>query len=138
MKHLFVPYDIARQLKEKGFDEECLTVYVPYYLHPNKWHLQSINNTLLNSEIKQNDSHKLDFTGYLNSVPAHFGLKQIAAPLYQQVTDWFRDKHGIHIQNDCLSYKIAGGHFQTVESPRVFKSFYEALTKAIEEALKLI
>ena len=27
MKHLFVPYEIAKQLKEKGFNEPCLAYY---------------------------------------------------------------------------------------------------------------
>lgn len=125
MKHLFVPYEIARQLKEKGFNEPCLASF---------W----------NEEIKFHSGNKLwsntDHIKFWEQATSLIPQKEIglAAPLYQQVIDWFREKHRIHIQNDSLSYTISGNSFKTVQSGIVYRSYYEALTKAIEAALNLI
>lgn len=119
MKHLFVPYKIAKQLKEKGFNEPCFLVY-----HDKKL-LKLVSHVASNFMISTTTNKEL-------------GVNTFTAPLYQQVIDWFREKHHIHIQNDSLSYTISGNSFKTIQSGIVYRSYYEALTKAIEAALNLI
>lgn len=97
LSSLFVPYDIALMAKEKGFNDPCLTEYMPNPFN-NKWILQPIKYTLLNSKTEQNNSQKGDFTGYKNSVPAPYGLKSVAAPIYQQLVDWFEKEHELLIR----------------------------------------
>ena len=147
MKNLFVPFELAKQLKEKGFDEPCLAYY-----NLNKI-LNRVPFECTTNKVK-NPSFDID--------------KNTDAPLYQQVVDWFREKHLIEISTSSYYYpKHYGivariGYSDTsntkyteseygegigkrmkhekvvVYSERYFESYYEALDKAIEEALKLI
>jgi len=126
MEKLFVSYEIALQLKEKGFNEPCLASY-------------------------EKSNNKIEF----NIVNSPFQVKTDdiwLTPLYQQVIDWFREKHRIIIS---VNHKTIVKHssfpvvkfmgtvnvvnkelktFNTSELP----DYYLALTKAIIEALKLI
>lgn len=111
LEHLFVPYEIALKLKEKGFKETCFGLYDDIkVLHTNKKYV------FVEDELN------------------------IIAPLYQQVVDWFREKHKINFNviggfhDFSISIKLTG----TVESKSFYGSYYEVLKKAIEEALKLI
>lgn len=124
MKNLFLPYSIANELKEKGFNEECLTKY-----GETSKKLYDITKYGKNSDDYE------DFT---------------TAPLYQQVIDWFREKHNMEVQ--AASWKEAGTviyiysvhNIVTQESryklddDKKFITYHEALDAAIEEALKLI
>lgn len=142
MKNQFVPYEIAFVLKEKGFDEPCLALY---------------------------DSHKTLLLGnkpeYLisnekaNYIFGNDKVTVILAPLWQQVIEWFRAKHDIHIDNDNnysmesywwrngsdsgfkekvrtkkFSCTINRGEFQT----KYYETYHEALSQAIEHVLTLI
>ena len=75
MKDLFVPYDIALLAKEKGFKEECFRIYANYYT----------DNTI--ALIEDPDKGEL--------YPSYNWVNKIAAPLYQQLVDWFREKHNL-------------------------------------------
>ena len=68
MKDEFIPYKIALELKELGFDEPCLGLY-----HNDK--------TLYTTECKLQEQ----FHGQICS-----------APLYQQAFRWFREKYNLH------------------------------------------
>lgn len=70
MEKLFVPYDLAKTLKKKGFKEFTLG---HYYIRDEKPCL------VVYGEFPP------DTSGWL------------PAPLYQQVIDWFREKHRIHL-----------------------------------------
>lgn len=74
MQNLFIPYSIALQLKEIGFDEPCLFVY------SNK-QLKSCSDMW-----DQNDKNHNQITNheYANDV-------EITAPLFEQVLNWFED-----------------------------------------------
>ena len=85
MKHLFLPYNLALLAKEKGFDEEVLGWYNTDKDFILPLHKQWIT---IDCEFPKRNS---DFRKDGNS------LIFIAAPLYQQITDWFREKRNIHI-----------------------------------------
>lgn len=136
MKHLFVSYELAIKLKEKGFDEPC-------FMYEN-----DSERSLYNYEydIFLNDKQNLS--------------SFIKIPLYQQVVDWFREKHNIHIninpQADSTKdsgFKPNGKYCGTIDDVTIGKemfntdtiqlipvgdNYYSALNNAIEEALKLI
>ena len=77
MEKQFVTYEIALKLKELGFDEECLAWYLPeIYIKDN------ICTPILGAYCRNWSSSK----------------DRLNCPLYQQVTDWFREKHNIHIE----------------------------------------
>ncbi len=126
MKHLFVSYDIARLLKENGFDEECLC----YYDHSTS--LQFKRDMRINaSGIKRIDCHE----------------SNTLAPIYQQVVDWLRTRNvlieivPLDDWNNWI-YKMVGEgamepFFEFDWNKIEYKTYYEALNAAIEEALKL-
>lgn len=126
MKRLFVPYKLASQLKEKGFNEKCFTWY-------------------LNKKLEE-DSTKFFF--FTHSYRSHEGSKNVpaekfvSAPLYQQVIDWFRKRH-IRIVESPTSFDGSWLIILDTKAPNKLKKNYEfqgflSLDKTIEEALKLI
>lgn len=150
MKKLFVPYELALALKEKGFDEPCITKFEQYF---DKTKLQAVISTLsLNApyeyeyngydQVIINSELHYHFTGYKNSVKDH-NQNILAAPLYQQVIDWFREKHEVDfflfkLKKDIYKFDVhQNGERKTLPNPTRLP-YYEALDKAIEEGLKLI
>ena len=86
----FVTYEFALKLKKLGFDEECLG---DYYIIPND-KTPNPNGEFLGLKYE-------DVSSY---------TKLVSAPLWQQVIDWFREKHNIHISIypkmdvNCIDY----------------------------------
>lgn len=130
MKNLFVPYETAKELKEKGFKESC-------FAYRQKSAVIGDNTILPIQYVKPNKAH--NWNDYSTEVP-YFSI-----PLYQQVIDWFREKHNIDIfcQRDwvglnCLGYCANIEDEDGIIETETYDTYYEALIKAIEEALKLI
>lgn len=151
MNHLFVSYNLALQLKEKGFDELSQTAFV-------------VRDDL--SDYSKPGSVLEEPDEYPNWVNYNDYDSLCSRPLYQQVIDWFREKHNIEI--DYLRYTYSGGIYKGkcymwfvnqydekynhelaeedshwVLNERKgqgydFKNPYDALIEAIKEALKLI
>jgi len=71
MEKEFVPYQPSLDLKELGFDGECLGVYDSQ-----------------TKELFLNDTRELS----IKEIPTIFTL----APLYQQAFRWFREKYNQH------------------------------------------
>lgn len=149
MKELFVPYALAIQLKEKGFQEPCLAYYQVSKLFSEGYKLNYIqyeeDNPLINNMLS----------------------KDISAPLYQQVIDWFRENYEIYIssfiqfqnkiEDECEEeiiyiYELMSltktrkeelSYHPYVEDSNYFEnskdqSYYGSLNEVIEEALRLI
>jgi hypothetical protein len=137
MKYLFAPYSLALLAKENGFDEPCIA---EYYIGGSKGTLGSPENPSFNicpDILDENPTYNMN------------GLKNyIAAPLYAQLTDWFREKHGIELSikswkdpQDPLIYLYSLkklGNPSTFKFDFKFKTYYEALNTALTEAFKLI
>lgn len=92
MKKLFVSYEIAKLLKEKGFNESCIAYY--------------------ETKVTLNflDTH---FGAIIPTNKDGFGVD---APLFQQVIDWFREKHNIRIVDSL--------HTNTMTSMDLNKHFH--------------
>ena len=130
----FCSYELSKQLKEKGFSEKCFRYWLIY---PDK------NPYLINEET------------YTNRVLQKIENNCIKAPLYQQVLQWLREKHNIHIHISrkfqyapYFEFKaycnyIDNGKNEELEINQfflfnVYPDYNTALRRAIEEALKLI
>nr|DAX08817.1 MAG TPA: hypothetical protein [Bacteriophage sp.] len=128
----FVTLEIAKLLKEKGFNEPC-----------NSWY--NINGVIFNSGFKENHN---------NSFPKEY---RISRPTLYQTQKWLREKHNCYVQityeayktrvnylvqvlfyepndDDCWSNKSTGKYGDNAE----FDSFEDALSFGILEALKRI
>ena len=131
MNHLFVPYKIALQLKEKGFNEDCLAYYQ-----------QKLGAEVLRF-IWEEDTNP--FNNLLSDT--------ITAPLYQQVIDWFRETHNlvINVYANASGYCFelhdsaakGGSHrydsdYTGPNESGCWDNFYEANQAAILYSLKII
>lgn len=128
MKELFVPFELAKKLNKKGYNVKYLAFY-------------AIENY---SVFKKGE---LYFTG------GKLSDNQVIAPLYQQVVDWFREKHSIDVYAKRKLLKPHSSFIGIVNDsenkvyecyPNIDRgvyemgTYYESLDKAIEEALRLI
>ena len=119
MKKQFVTYEIALKLKELGFDEECFGRYegTDYYLE--KW-----------NGVKLEPTH----TTSQNT----FSWQLASAPLWQQVIDWFREKHKIRVCNLVNIYIEAtfiiyhSTDVEVIDGNDFYKTREQAILKAIE------
>lgn len=107
MKHLFVSYELAVLAKEKGFEQECLAHY--------------------------NKQEELILSGHTQYALDKYNLG-IQAPIYQQLIDWFREKHKIkfsetHQEFDATRYALT----QKGELIGIWE-----LDESLEEVFKLI
>ncbi len=88
MEHLFIPYNLAKLAKQKGFEEPCFAYY-------EDW-----GDKICNLGVFDNQSNNSD---------------EALAPLYQQIIDWCRT-NGIKIceshRHGWSAYKMKGhtGH----------------------------
>src|ERR1700685_3650872 len=116
MKHLFVPYELAKLAKEKGFDELCIAYWngeEPYvlgreYSQPVK-DCFKYRNTYLS--LKDNDiviPNEEEWIDTPDTIRKKRGVI-VSAPLYQQLVDWFREKHELHI--DIRNNFESNGYF---------------------------
>lgn len=91
MKNQFAPYELALKLKELGFNEHCFTSYT------NEGKLSSLWN--INIEDYGIDPYEPFFDNIgeaLFSKNDRMGHGYIAAPLWQQAFDWFREQHSLY------------------------------------------
>lgn len=85
MKEQFVTYEIALALKELGFDEKCFVIFFKGILN-NGHHVNYISN-------------EWESTFYRNKTNSEANsIDIVSAPLWQQVIDFFREKHDIDIE----------------------------------------
>lgn len=131
MKHLFVPYELVKLAEEKGYVSD---MYAGWYAGDGS------------GEVHY--EWRLKLSEWM-----------IGAPLYQQLVDWFFDKHNILIEplfdangmwcvwitDDITKTHRGSGNFLCFDNKHCltnefhgWKDKYEALTKALEEAFKLI
>jgi hypothetical protein len=147
MKHLFLPYELSRIAKEKGFDEPCIAEWVNGFLCPHaQW---SNQEDRIDRDTHSPDSD-FDWYTYTNNRPNWMGSERTvcSAPLYQQIIDWL-EKREVFI-DACVDisdgtfkwyYKISTiikyKFVETVDNTP-YKSKTDALNQALQEAFKLI
>lgn len=131
MKHLFLPYKLALLAKEKGFDESCFAGWSSYL---------------------SGDAILVTYIGKMRNRKSLNNDLWVNAPLYQQIIDWFREKHSLDITpQNCIEYPLdkdlrRKGYGGNIYNHKIDtniigyfgKSYYEALNNAIEESFKLI
>lgn len=100
MQEQFVTYEISLKLKELGFDEECLASY----------YTDDERNYSKNGEydVRKKLSSSIDFDPFKNDFDNFYKNSDkdyyVAAPLWQQVIDWFRKEYDMFIQINPNNY----------------------------------
>lgn len=146
MKNLFVPYEIAKTAKEKGFNEPVLGFFNNDLSFPRLYH--SVQEVRAMDYMEDND---IAYIGYEKDDTVFIEYKamgdEVPAITHQQLLDWIRDKHKIHIYlflnagKDAYNVVMEYENFNIGGEPTPWKQsfeYHEALNKAFEEALKFI
>ena len=132
MKEQFITYEIALKLKELGFDEECFA-----------WFDENKEIRIAPDVYKKWTSKPLT---NLNIIKV-FNIDCITAPLYQQVIDWFREKHKIDIYPEPTyslteySFKVITVHGKSKKQEywdgmgKTYNTYQEAREQAILKML---
>jgi hypothetical protein len=102
MEKQFCTYEIALKLKELGFNENCIATFG--------------ENQVFDLQ---------DFEQNYDTFPSHI----IAAPLWQQVIDWFRDKQNIKIELSFANKDLNEHEFAVFGD---FKEFVTCITDRIK------
>ena len=127
--------------KEKDFNEQCLAYYRLSFVEDQEPFLA----TELEFFLERYDNHNFR----LNLHPSVGGVAICTAPTHQQLIDWFRDKHFIHISpkhstfSQTYGFKITGKYDADSNGVLYNNTFgkyeyYEMLNIAFKEAFKLI
>ena len=114
----FIPYDLALELKELGFNEECIMFY------------RGIENELV---------YSFEYKRFKNS--QYVDKTSISAPLWQQAFDWFREKCNLHY----IVYKninIDGYDFCEITidgiiNKNTFKTYEEAELECLKKLIEI-
>jgi hypothetical protein len=94
-EEFLVPIEIAKELKEIGFNEPCLFVLNPH------------NTLILSSEV--HDKGIIDIRKIKPRSNGKLGEDFCSVPTYEQVFAWFREKglfHSITIEEDLIEGNI--------------------------------
>jgi len=140
MTDQFVTYEMALKLKELGFKEKCFTLYSNSGKLLNLYKLE-INDLEELSEFEELKD-LIDKAYCKNPLESNY----VAAPLYQQVLKWLRDKkifieivtgENDNKENYFIGY-VVSNHLEESSDEEVdveFLTYEEALDDAILEAL---
>ena len=126
----FVPFELSKKLKEKGFNEQCLA----YYTKDSDFYY----NTSYDSDVEN------AFKSF-NSRPNHICGKRIDAPTISQVLKWLRDEKNIiclphiePIEEKWFFYVVRlpqASDFPEYMSLVIYDTYEEAAIAGIEHAL---
>ncbi len=120
MENEFVSYTQALALKELGFNEPCLSLYLDNH---KKTMTSSMKGADTNSWLKEH------YSGYGNS---------ITAPLKQQAFRWFREKHNLH---PSIMYNGIGQYDFTLKgdwSGRIWDTYEEAEQACLDKLIEIV
>ncbi len=156
MKEQFVPYEIAKLLKQKGFNEYCLGLYQKnkklIYAKPNNvwnnfWTDDELTGKItkpgnLTSTWKQEEIDEERKKG--NTFESCVGY---AAPLWQQCLEWLEREHWVDFwvvpiltpnpkQYECFIMYRGKEISCEILGIRFFNSYNEARQTAVEKILK--
>lgn len=130
MKNNFVPYESALKLKELGFDEECIA-----FSYVESGH-----------GFKENEIYLID--DWEDLIWNHTDTDYFyARPTYEQVFNWFREKHNLHVESiwDVIDSKLVwffGISFigdtinDSIDTPH-FSTYEEAKDEVLKIVLSL-
>lgn len=124
MKNLFIPYELAVKLKNKGLRLYCMAYF----------------------DIEDNNKLKpIPMSQEINQVDSNSNNLMVAAPIYQEVIDWLRSKHNIFafIKTDIIHGSeihtgVILGKTKPIEVFCESEDYYNTYNKLIEESLTLI
>jgi hypothetical protein len=137
MNNEFLPYEQALALKELGFDEPCIT-----YFLPGTSSLTTKNTNGVSTWAKLYSSVSKGYT--YKSIKNTNTAKGTLAPLYQQAFRWFREKHELHSWITVelgmkLTYCwVITGENKGTEHKANFKTYEEAELECLKKLIEIV
>jgi hypothetical protein len=123
MNKEFIPYELALELKQLGFDEPCLAYYKDGKITGvNKWDREDWGfHVITNKEV--------------TSVTSEI----VIAPTYSQAFRWFREKHNCH-HTINLNKKYVGIAYSSVVNFSIdeFNTYEEAELACLVKLIELV
>ena len=154
MKKQFVTYEIALKLKELGFDEECFAYYnkMGSFVDEDGSIYKKSKVLFLEYDNQFNQISPLWFEkdiikemwdegSYWDGEHSRCKLvgNDVKALLWQQVIDWFREKHNIIIDVAEIYKGLGNYHFALNLAWEYFEGdYYEAREQAILKCIELL
>ena len=127
MNKEFVPYELALELKQLGFDEPCLAFYDGK--NAESFYFNNIR----------------DASGDYIPFQKHDRLEWFGAPLYQQVFRWFREKHNIlgkvrNLNTHTIKHQYYAEIVEpiTVSSYSIYDSYEEAELECLRKLIEVV
>ena len=123
MNKEFIKYEQALELKELGFDYQC----VNYYSHYGNGQVH-LNNLVLCSKIGVETNND----------------KGILAPLYQQAFRWFREKYGLcswitmELGNKSTFCWVLSGEHTSTQYAAYFHTYEEAELACLKKLIEIV
>lgn len=129
-KEDYVSLEVAKLLKEKGYDEYCGAYYHLYWM----------------SECTEDEIFEVSSSNYFKNSN---NVYRVGAPTLYEASKWLRENHNIHIDVKCTAYCkplnrcdyiceiFALSSHQFIDT-EIYHKYEEALNAGILEALKLI
>lgn len=102
MNEIFVPYAIAAALALKGFERDCIAFYATKYD-------QTYNEKPLSEPTLYTFENPKE-TAFIRKVQI-----DVYAPTWEQVINWFKEKHQISIDVDFINLPGAGWYGYSYE-----------------------
>jgi hypothetical protein len=136
MKELFVPYEESLALRELGFDEPTNYLYNSSHDTPEAFPCDTVGIWK-----DWNSIYRCGLTKHL-----------LSAPLYQQVFEWFRKKHGLiceityEIENFYFNIKSISNKYDNYEillslrnrNEWAFKSYEDAQIACLQNMIEIV
>ena len=123
IQEAYVSFEVAKLLKEKGFDESCVCKYIKT---PHGIKTSMDTNSPTNSDLKL----------------LYENCEFCSAPTHQMVMAWLRKKYGVFIQHSpCNSitaciYNIYYDRCKCYTTPYCFDEYDDATEDALKYALE--
>jgi|688.fasta_scaffold1141577_1 hypothetical protein len=140
MEKEFVPYNIALELRDLGFDEPCFGFYNEICEDNDKEGTSGSFQNMCGWVLGRENTDDLSSHDFI-----------VIAPLYQQAFRWFRENHNLHTSIDAgilgyygyfkikpigtLSSRVEQGWINTEETP--FKTHEEAELACLKRLIEI-
>ena len=157
MEKYFSPYKESLELKKLGFDEDCLAYYTENQVtidkDGNKTNFVLLSSKLRGELVGHGTVKNSLFKWLKENDRTHGELYVLSnshtAPLIQQVKEWLREKHKLHIEitshyGEYYYFKLNEIQFprkierNIINIPNENKTYEEAELEAIRECIKII
>ena len=144
IKEAYCSYEVARLLKEKGFNIPTEMVWYEHAPSYNVAHIREAGSKKLDYFYWDEDTERKSFytnnTNDNNSMPEYIIGKVYSAPTHQMAMAWLREMHGIDIVIEISDPSVKDRKYYCViwdkNNDSYILDLFSSYEEAVEAALK--